>query len=122
MKATKKKRYVSQINPSLKNQIVRTFAQALADINDFDEMLTFLRDFFTDSEIEMFAKRLAVSYWLKKGRTYENITNNLKASSATISQVGGLMKTKGFIDALKKIEAEEWATVWAKRIKKFVGR
>lgn len=122
MKAAKKKRVVAQINPSLKNQIVRTLAQALADINDFDEMLTFLKDFFTASEIEMFAKRLAVAYWLKKGRTYDNITNNLKASSATISHAGTLMKTQGFVDALKKIEAEEWASVWAKRIKKFVGR
>lgn len=96
--------------------------QTLSDINSFNDMHTFLKDFLTRSELDMLAKRLAVAYWLKKGRTYENITNNLKASSATISQVGGMLKTSGLTIALKNIEAEEWANIWAKRIKKFVGR
>ncbi|OGH10185.1 MAG: hypothetical protein A2152_03045 [Candidatus Levybacteria bacterium RBG_16_35_6] len=116
------KKSVSKINPSLKNQIVKTFAQTLVDFNDLNEMMTFLKDFFSDKELEMFSKRLAVSYWLKKGRSYSNITNNLKTSSATISQVSVLMKSKGIEEALKKMDAEEWAILWSKKIKKFVGR
>ncbi|OGM09827.1 hypothetical protein A2W13_01440 [Candidatus Woesebacteria bacterium RBG_16_36_11] len=116
------KKTFSKVNPYLKNQITKSFAQTLVDFTDLNDMLTFLKDFFSEKELEMFSKRLAVSYWLKKGRSYSNITNNLKASSATISQVSSLMKSKGMEEALKKMDAEEWATLWSKKIKKFVGR
>lgn len=83
-------------------------------------MQTFLSDFFNQSESETFAKRLSIAYWLKKGRSYENIKNNLKVSSATIATIEKLLAKPGFILALKKIEAEEWASQWAEKIKKFV--
>jgi uncharacterized protein YerC len=109
-----------KLNPSFKNQIIKTLAQTLADLKDLDEVETFLRDFFTESEYEAFSKRLAISYWLKKGRSYANIKQNLKVSSATVASVQSIMKSKGFQLALKKIEAEEWANVWSEKIKKFI--
>lgn len=107
------------LNPSLKRQILATLAQTLADIKDKDEGLEFLNDFFTDAEYETFAKRLAVAYWLKKGRSYTNIKKNIKVSSATIASVQQMTAKGGFSQALKKIEAEEWASVWEEKIKKF---
>ncbi len=74
----------------------------------------------TESEYEAFAKRLAIAYWLRKGRSYSNIKQNLKVSSATIATVQSIMETEGFQLALKKIEAEEWASVWTKKIRKFI--
>lgn len=108
------------INPILKSRVTQTFAQTLADIKDPPDMETFLRDFFNDSELETFTKRLAVAYWLKKERSYANIKENLKVSSATIAVVQNLMDTPGFKLALKQMEAEEWANVWADKIKKFI--
>lgn len=110
-----------KLNPSLKRQIVKTLAQTLADFKNLKEVHTFLKDFFTDAEIETFAKRLAVAYWLKKGRSYSNIKENLKVSSATIAEVSSRMESPGFELAIQKIEAEEWANVWAEKIKKFIG-
>ena len=49
----------------------------------------------------------------------ENIKDNLKVSSATIASTDKDMKKLGFQIILKKIEAEEWADVWAERIKRF---
>jgi len=109
-----------KLNPSFKNQIIKTLAQTLADLKDLDEVETFLKDFFTESEYEAFSKRLAISYWLKKGRSYANIKQNLKVSSATVASVQSMMESKGFQLALKKIEAEEWANVWSEKIKKFI--
>jgi len=106
------------INPSLKKEINKLLAQTIADIRDPKEAVHFLRDFFNDSEAEVFAKRLAIAYWLKKGRSYNNIKNNLKVSSATVATVQSLISTPGFKTALKKVEAEEWANVWAEKIKK----
>lgn len=111
-----------KINPSLNNQIMKTFAQTISDLKDIQEADTFLQDFLTDSEYESLARRLAIAYWLKKGRSYSNIKQNLKVSSATVAAVQSMMKNRGIQLALKKIEAEEWANIWSQRIKKFVGK
>ncbi len=116
MRITKK-----QINPTLKKELIKTFAQVIADIKNQEEALAFIQGFFEETEIEVFAKRLAIAYWLKKGRSYSNIKQNLKASSATIAEISNLAKKQGFQLALKKIEAEEWAEVWARKIKKITG-
>jgi uncharacterized protein YerC len=107
-----------KLNPILKNQIIKTFAQVIADLKDFDEAMAFLNDFFVENELEAFAKRLAIGYWLKKGRSYTNIRENLKVSSTTIADVSFMYKNKGFDLGLKKIEADEWAEIWANKIKK----
>lgn len=109
-----------KLNPSFKNQIEKTFAQTILDFKNLDELFEFLSDFFNDSELETFAKRLSIAYWLKKKRSYTNIRENLKVSSATIASVEKQMQKPGFVAAIKRIEAEEWANVWAGKIKKFV--
>ena len=115
------RRSSNKLSPSLKNQLIKTFAQNISDLNEIDEAFTFLNDFFTEAELEIFAKRLAIAYWLKKGRSYTNIKNNLKVSSATIASVAAKADTEGISLSMKKFEAEEWATVWEKKIKKFLG-
>ena len=109
-----------KLNPSLEKEISNIFVQTVADLRDLQETRTFLKDFFNESEFEAFSKRLAIAYWLKKGRSYNNIKDNLKVSSATIASVQTLMDKAGFKLALKKIEAEEWANQWAEKIKKFI--
>ncbi len=111
-----------KLNISFKNQLVKTFAQTLVDLKDLDEANTFLQDFFNESELETFAKRLGVAYWLKKQRSYSNIRENLKVSSATIATIQSIIDKAGFKLALKKMEAEEWANVWAEKIKSFVRK
>jgi TrpR-related protein YerC/YecD len=111
-----------KINPSLKKEIERVLSQAVADIRNLEEANQFLSDFLTSSESEAFARRLAIGYWLKKGRSYNNIKENLKVSSATIATVQEMLERPGFQMILKKIEAEEWANQWAEKIKKFVKK
>jgi len=111
-----------KLNVSLENQITKTLAQTVLDFKDINEMVSFLKDFFNQTELETFVKRLAVAYWLKKGRSWKNIKENLKVSSATISTIQNQMEKPGFALALKKMEAEEWANVWAEKIQKFVRK
>jgi uncharacterized protein YerC len=110
------------LNPSLKKQIDNVLSQTIADLKDISETKVFLSDFFNQSENDAFSKRLAIAYWLKKGRSYNNIKDNLKVSSATIASVQAMMDKPGFKLALKKIEAEEWANQWTEKIKKFVRK
>jgi len=110
------------VNPSLKKQITKTFIQVVADLKNLDETESFLKDFFTEKEVDAFAKRLAITYWLRKKRSYGNIKENLKVSSATIAAGQTMMDKEGIKLALKKIEAEEWANQWAEKIRKFTKK
>jgi TrpR-related protein YerC/YecD len=112
----------NKLNSALKNQLVKTFAQTLTDLKNSQEMNTFLTDFFNASELETFAKRLSVAYWLTKKRSYENIRTNIKVSSATIATIEKLLQKPGFALALKKMEAEEWASQWVEKIQKFIKK
>jgi len=106
----------NKVNPILKKQIEETFIQTITDLKDTKELKVFLDDFFNQTEMETFTKRLAVAYWLKKQRSYNNIKNNLKVSSATIATIQSLIQTPGFKLALTKMEAEEWANKWVEKI------
>ncbi len=108
------------MNPSLKKQLFRTFVQMIEDLKDKSEIEKFLSDFFNEEELEKYVKRISIAYWLKKGRDEENIKRNLSATTKEIAEVKKMMKKEGFKLALKKMEAEEWADIWATRIKKVV--
>ena len=110
------------LNSSLQKQIDQTFIQVLTEINNTDQSSHFISGFFTSSEKDILTKRFAIAYWLKKGRSYSNIKQNLKVSSATIAKVQEMMKSPGFEEALKRLETEEWATTWATRIQQFVHK
>lgn len=109
-----------KLSPSLKTQLEKTFYQTISDLKGEREVETFLKDLFNESELETFVKRLAVAYWLKKGRSYSNIKQNLKVSSATIASVHEDLKKPGIALAIKKLEADEWANVWSEKIKSFI--
>lgn len=108
------------MNPTLQKTITRTFIQLLSDLKTEKQIETFLQDFFTKNELETYTKRLAIAYWLKKGRDYNNIQNNLKVSLKEIKEVEKSLNSPGFKLAIKYLEAEEWANVWSERIKKVV--
>lgn len=108
------------MNPTLQKTIARTFIQLLIDLKTEKQITTFLTDFFSGEEFETYTKRLAIAYWLKKGRSKENIRINLKVALAEIREVERQLPSPGMKLALKYLEAEEWANVWAGRIKKVV--
>ena len=107
------------MNPSLKKQLLITFSQMINDLKDTKEIETFLKDFFDEEELEKYVKRISIAYWLKKGRDTENIKTNLLVTSKEIKKAQESLKKEGIKLALKKIEAEEWANVWAEKIQKF---
>lgn len=112
-----------KINPRIEKQIFNIFYQVIGDLRNSQEAETFFKDILTKAELEALTKRLAVALFLEKGRSYDNIKNTLKVSSATVATVAEQMKKgKGLELALKKIRAEEWAERWTKKIKKLFKR
>lgn len=111
-----------EVNPTLKKTITKTFIQLLSDLKTEEQIEIFLRDFFDEKEFETYTKRLAIAYWIKKNRDDENIKNNLKVTEKEISEVKKTIDKKGIRLALKHLEADEWANVWAEKIKKLGNR
>lgn len=112
----------TRINPYLKKELFKTLHQTIADLKTTEEVEEFLKSFLSKAEHTILAKRLAIVYWLDKGRSYSNIKRNLKVSSATISNLQSNLNNQGVQLALKKIKAEEWANIWTERIQKFVKK
>lgn len=94
----------------------------VADLKDAQEAEVLLRGFLSETEMVALAKRLAIGYWLSKGRSYENIKENLKVSSATVAEVQQNLRTIGWKLAIKKVTADEWANQWETKIKGFFKR
>lgn len=108
------------MNKILEKQIKITLAKVLSEFKDKNGTYEFLEDFLTPKEFETLAKRLAVAYWLKKGRSNENIKENLNVPDKTILQIKKSKEGPGFQKGLKLLEADEWANVWATKIKKVI--
>ena len=80
-----------KINTLLERQLYQMLFQLIADLKTPQEAEVVLRGTLSDTELITLTKRLAVAYWLTKGRSYSNIKDNLKVSSASISDIHGLI-------------------------------
>lgn len=107
------------INSFLLKQIYKLVYQAIADLKTPQEVENFLNAFLSESEHKTLVKRIAVAYFLDKGKSYSHIKESLKVSSATISSTQDNMQNQGVQQTLKKIRMEEWAAGWSKKIKSF---
>ncbi len=111
------------INRTIEKEIFNIFFQVISDLKDPKEVRTFFEDILGKTELTALAKRLAIAHYLDKGRSYQNIKETLKVSSATIASVDKIMKkSPGFKLALKKVEADQWAEKWAGKIESLFGK
>lgn len=110
-----------KIKSKTKKEILKLFCQVVADIRTPEEAKIFLQDLFGKTELEALAKRLAIAHYLKKGKSYQKIKRTLAVSSGTIASIQKQMTKSGYLGlALKKIQAEEWANNWSKKIGKLI--
>ena len=112
MQVSKKK-----ISPKIKKHISDLLYQVIADTKNPAEVKEFLASFLGDNEQEAIARRLGITYFLEKGKTYSWIKENLAVSSTTVATVARQVKKgQGYKIALQKIHADEWADRWAQKI------
>lgn len=105
-----------KINKTLENQIRQMLVGVLCEVESPKQMEEILSDLLTETERVAMMKRLGIAIYLDKSRSYEDIKNNLKVSSATIATVAEGMGNPGMIEMVKRIKAEEWATEWTEKI------
>ena len=109
-----------RVNKTLEKELRSTLYQVITDLRNPKEAELFLNDLLGHDQLVTAVKRLAVAYWLKKGRGVTNIRENLAVSSATIEVIRRQQNSPGIKLAIRKIEAEEWANKWMEKIKSWV--
>ena len=106
-----------EIDTETKIQINQLLYQLLADLRNSQEANKLLSAILTATEITTIAKRITIAKLLTQGQSYEQIRDRLKVSSATIATVQSKLSTSnGYSLVLQKIQADQWATKWAKKI------
>lgn len=104
------------INKTLERQLGEMFYQVLAEINSPEDLKTIFEDVLTEGERIAVLKRLGIALYLDKGRSYEDVKNNIKVSSATIATVAENLGNAGWQEMIRRIKAEEWANDWTDKI------
>ncbi|MEA3355255.1 MAG: YerC/YecD family TrpR-related protein [Patescibacteria group bacterium] len=106
------------INKKIEKKIFKSLYQVLADLKKVKEVEMFLNDVLSETEKTVLAKRLGIAYYLNNNKSYEQIREELRVSSATIASVQKWMEKggEGLSLALKTIEADEWAGEMANKI------
>ncbi|PIP51805.1 hypothetical protein COW80_00530 [Candidatus Beckwithbacteria bacterium CG22_combo_CG10-13_8_21_14_all_01_47_9] len=106
------------VSRPIEKKIYKSLYRVLADIKQPRSVEIFFTGILTETERVALAKRLAIAVYLKKNKSYQVIKNELKVSSATIATVQNLMieNNEGLNNALKAIEADEWASKLTRKI------
>ena len=110
------------LTKSLETEIRQALLQMIADVRTSEEANILISDLLTETEQLAVAKRLAIALLLTKGKSYKEIKQNLKVSSATVAKVQESLSQKGIKLALDKIKADEWAGNWAAKISQTVNK
>lgn len=110
------------VDASITRHMEANLAIVLADLKNKPEVLAFFHDFFTEAEQTVLMKRLAIAVMLSGGNSYQEIKDQLKVSSATISFVAENINKPGIKTAVSKIKTDQWAegviTSFSKLLKK----
>ncbi|MBU2577495.1 hypothetical protein KKA69_01530 [Patescibacteria group bacterium] len=114
---------LQKINPKVEKEVLSLLYQVVSDTRKTDEIEKLLKGLLSEAELLSIAKRIAVAKYLKEGLSYTEIKKRLKVSSATVSQIQSQMQGEpGFQIVLEKIEMEQWAEKWEKKIKDIFGK
>lgn len=97
--------YVSK----LQNQETDDLFQAILSLTDEEDCYRFFEDICTIKELQAIAQRLQVAKLLREKRTYNEIEEQTKASTATISRINKCLiyGADGYQRVLKRMEELE---------------
>ena len=106
-----------KLNQKVKANITASLYQVIADVSNKKEARIFCQHLLSAAEETAIAKRLAVLWALKNGASYSSIRHQFQVSPATIANLQGDLSKPGVKRILKKIEVDQWASRWEKKIK-----
>lgn len=97
---------------TIHTQAVELLFDAIGSLKTKEEYYAFFEDLCTVNEVLSIAQRLEVAKKLDEGSTYQEVTRDTGASTATISRVNRILNygtdgLKTALDRLKESEAKE---------------
>jgi TrpR family protein YerC/YecD len=97
------------MNNRIKTEAVDHLLKAVLTLRNLEECYAFFEDVCTVNEILSLAQRYEVAKMLREGRTYIEISESTKASTATISRVNRSLRygTDGYELTFKRLEDSE---------------
>jgi len=110
------------LNKSIERQLSQMFYGIMAELSTPEQVITVLKDVLTEAERSAILKRIGIAIYLDKGRSYEDIKNNIKVSSATIASVAEGLGNTGWQEVIRRVKAEEWASNWTEKISRGIKR
>lgn len=83
--------------------------RAILLLKDINECYSFFEDIFTVRELQSISQRLQVAQLLKEGKSYQIISKETGASTATISRVNRCLVygSGGYNKILERLDPEE---------------
>ena len=89
-------------NKKANDKMITELFELVASINSADDCRLLFEDLCTNKEIEQMAQRISAAKLLKEGKTYQQVTENVDISSATLSRVSRCVRYgKGYNKFLK---------------------
>lgn len=97
------------MNSKLKDKLIDRLFEAILLLENVDECYSFFEDVCTIAEIKAMAQRLEVAKMLKNKKTYQEISDETGASTATISRVNRCLNygADGYRLILERLETED---------------
>ena len=94
------------MNSKLKNEYTDLFFRAVLGLENVGECYDFFEDLCTVSELQAMAQRFHVARLLSEGKTYQEISSETGASTATISRINKCLEygSDGYRTALEKLK------------------
>jgi len=93
-----------QLNDLDRRKCFSDFYYMITLLKGSDEIVNFLKDILTPSEVVMISRRIQIAKRLIRGDTYDDIINNLKVGKTTINKVDRWLNNgfNGYKNAIKK--------------------
>ncbi len=76
-------------------RLILRFCQALTQMKNSEEASAFITDLLSKTESAMLAKRLQIAEELIAGKSYSDISDNLKVGFSTVARVSEWLKISG---------------------------
>ena len=94
------------MNSKLKNEYTDLFFRAVLGLENVGECYDFFEDLCTVSELQAMAQRFHVARLLSEVKTYQEISSETGASTATISRINKCLEygSDGYKTALEKLK------------------
>lgn len=80
----------------VEDKISKIFIDSIKNVNQTEDVVSFLKDLLSPQERIMLAKRIGIAYLLLQGKyTYDEIGKALRVSPGTIAKVRAVMALQG---------------------------